>query len=164
MSLLPSDWSYSKICQEFEGSTKWQIKTAKQIQNDNYVDASLRTTKKVGPKFLDQSIEEKIVQFYESEENSKQLPGKRDSKSVIQKDGKRQHVQKKLVLMNISELYENFKEKYPDVKIGFSKFASLRPQHCVLAGSSGTHTVCVCTIHENVKLMLEGELKNFFDF
>ena len=31
-------------------------------------------------------------------------------------------------------------------KIGFSKFAELYPQHCVLAGASGTHAVCVCTI------------------
>ena len=26
---------------------------------------------------------------------------------------------------------------------------------CVLAGSSDTHAVCVCTIHQNVKLLLE---------
>ena len=46
-----------------------------------------------------------------------------------------------------------FKEKFPNHKIGFSKFAELRPKHCVLAGASGTHSVCVCTIHQNVKLM-----------
>ena len=38
--------------------------------------------------------------------------------------------------------------------MGFSKFAELRPKHCTLAGASGTHTVCVCTIHQNVKLMI----------
>ena len=27
---------------------------------------------------------------------------------------------------------------------------------CVLAGASGTHCVCVCTIHQNVKLMLNA--------
>lgn len=41
--------------------------------------------------------------------------------------------------------------------IGFSKFAELRPKYCILAGASGTHSVCVCTIHQNVKLMLLGE-------
>ena len=40
--------------------------------------------------------------------------------------------------------------------MGFSKFAELRPKHCVLAGASGTHSVCVCTIHQNVKLMING--------
>ena len=42
------------------------------------------------------------------------------------------------------------------MKIGFSKFAELRPKECVIAGSSGTHSVCVCTTHQNVKLMMVG--------
>ena len=59
------------------------------------------------------------------------------------------------------------------MKIGFSKFAELRPRYCVLAGASGTHSVCVCTIHQNVKLMILGaklpelsssEFKTYHDF
>ena len=42
------------------------------------------------------------------------------------------------------------------IKVGFSKFADFHPKHCVLAGASGTHSVCVCTIHQNVKLMMLG--------
>ena len=53
-------------------------------------------------------------------------------------------------------LYALFKEKYPTHYIGFSKFCQLRPKNCILAGGSGTHTVCVCTIHQNVKLMMNG--------
>ena len=53
----------------------------------------------------------------------------------------------------LKELYQHFKTKQ---HIGFSKFAELRPKHCVLAGASGTHSVCVCTIHQNVKLMFRG--------
>ena len=52
------------------------------------------------------------------------------------------------------ELYQLFKDKFPTHTIGFSKFAELRPKHCVLAGVSGTHAVCVCTIHQNVKLTM----------
>lgn len=65
---------------------------------------------------------------------------------------------KKQLIFNLRELYSNFVESNPDLRIGFAKFAELRPQHCVLAGAAGTHTVCVCTIHQNLKLMLEGEL------
>ena len=36
----------------------------------------------------------------------------------------------------------------------------LRPKHCILAGASGTHSVCVCTIHQNVKLMVLGARLN----
>lgn len=47
-------------------------------------------------------------------------------------------------------------KKKPECKIGFSTFAKLRPKECVLAGAAGTHTVCVCLKHENVKLMFAG--------
>ena len=81
------------------------------------------------------------------------MPGKKDFVSVKQ-EGKRVQVQKRLMLSNLREVYREFKEKFPDRKIGFSKFAELRPKHCILAGASGTHSVCVCTIHQNVKLMM----------
>jgi hypothetical protein len=42
------------------------------------------------------------------------------------------------------------------MKVGFSKFAILHPKNCILAEASGTHYVCICTTHQNVKLMLEG--------
>jgi len=61
-----------------------------------------------------------------------------------------------LILSNLKEVYQQFKKNYPIEKIGFSKFAELCPRHCVLARSSGTHAVCLCTIHQNVKLMMIG--------
>ena len=54
----------------------------------------------------------------------------------------------------LKELYAAFKQKYPDLKVGFSKFCSVKPKRCVLVGCSGTHSVCVSTIHQNVVLML----------
>ncbi|SMN01563.1 hypothetical protein SPONN_2634 [uncultured Candidatus Thioglobus sp.] len=83
------------------------------------------------------------------------MPGKKDFVSVKQ-GAQRVHIQKRLVLSNLKETYQLFKDKYPDEKIGFSTFAQLRPSQCVLAGASGTHSVCVCTIHQNVKLMMLG--------
>ena len=38
-------------------------------------------------------------------------------------------------LCNLQELYTAFKEKHPNVNIGFSKFCHLRPKWCVLDGS-----------------------------
>lgn len=54
------------------------------------------------------------------------------------KDGKRQHVQKGLILRDLSKMYEKIKMQYPDIIIEFSKFAQVRPPRCVLAGASGT--------------------------
>ena len=96
-----------------------------------------------------------VCTFYESEDVSRMMPGKKDYVSVRTSDG-RVHVQKKLILCNLRELYQLFKDNHPNEKIGFSTFASLRPKHCVLAGGSGTHSVCVCTFHQNVKLMMHG--------
>ncbi|KAG1648956.1 Cytochrome P450 9e2 [Nymphon striatum] len=49
-----------------------------------------------------------------------------------------------------------YKERNPNTKIGFSKFCSLRPNWCIVAGSSGTHSVCVCTYHQNTILLLSA--------
>ena len=64
--------------------------------------------------------------------------------SVVKADGKREHHQKWLVLCNLKEVYKQFKT---ETKVGFSNFCELRPRECLLAGASGTHSVCVCTIH-----------------
>ena len=104
--------------------------------------------------FLKKTVE-LVSSFYESDETSRMMPGKKDFVSVKRTEG-RVHVQKRLVLCNLRELHQMFKDHYPYEAIGFSKFADLRPKHCVLAGASGTHSVCVCTIHQNMKLMMLG--------
>ena len=61
--------------------------------------------------------------------------------------------------------------KGPEMKIGFSTFAQLRPRQCIVAGAAGTHLVCVCMLHQNIKLMMtggesltDGELKHYQHF
>ena len=67
------------------------------------------------------------------------MPGKKDCVSVMV-HGPRQ---KYLNLSNLKEVYQKFKNAFPETDIGFSKFASIRPKECVLAGASETHSVCV---------------------
>ena len=59
-------------------------------------------------------------------------------------------------LCKLQELYIAFKEKHPNVNIGFSKFCALRSKWCVLAGSKMTHSVCVCSGHQNVVLLVDA--------
>ena len=97
-----------------------------------------------------------VKQMYEDDEYSRQLPGTRDCVSVVH--GK-QWAQKRLMLVTVKQLYAAFKSKYAseeNVKIGISKFHALRPKWCISAGKSGTHAVCCCTIHENVKLLCDA--------
>ena len=60
------------------------------------------------------------------------------------------------LLRTLKELFCEFKKQFPDKKIGFSKFCALRPKQCILAGSPGAHSICVCSIPENEKLMLSA--------
>ena len=101
---------------------------------------------------LQQDTVDSVIAFYNNDEFTRQLPGKRDCVSI----GKKQYMSKRLILCDLKELYAAFKEKTPGMKISFSKFASLRPKWCISVGPKGTHSVCVCSIHQNVKLMLSA--------
>ena len=71
-------------------------------------------------------------------------------------NGVKQQCQKRLVLGNVKEIFQKFKDEEENPCVGFSSFCSLRPKHCVLAGSSGTHSVCVCTHHQHPMLQLNA--------
>lgn len=64
-------------------------------------------------------------------------------------------MQKRLILRNLRELYQVFKEEHPVVQIDFSKFCSLRRKWCVIARASGIYSVCVCSIYLKVKLLVD---------
>ena len=83
------------------------------------------------------------------------MPGKKDCVTILQ-NGEQMKIQKRLVLGNLRELYQQFKPSNPERKVGFSKFAMLCPKECVLARSNGTISVCICTTHNNVKLIMTG--------
>ena len=66
------------------------------------------------------------------------------------------HRQKRLLLCNLNELFVKFKTEHPQIKICRSSFVALRPKWCVNVSTSGSHSVCVCIYHQNVKLMLDA--------
>lgn len=151
LTVLPKSWTCKKIEDEF-GVSNRMARKVKALVKENGI---LATPNSKPGKVLSNSVTQQIIQFYNSDDVSRLMPGKKDFVSVKTNDSGRIHVQKRLVLGNLKELYDLFKNKFPNEKIGFSKFAELRPKHCVLAGGSGTHSVCVCTIHQNTKLMMQ---------
>ena len=148
LTVLPKSWTKKRIQAEF-GVSDYMARKSKQL-----VRILSTPDPKPGP-CLPTNTVQLDTDFYESDEISRIMPGRKDFVSG-RKDGKRVHIQKRLVLSNLKEVFRAFKDINPDLKIGFSKFAELRPPQCVLAGASGTHSVCVCTIHQNVKLMFSG--------
>ena len=148
LTLAPASWSRNKIAETFQVS-EYMVRKARTLAKEEGI-CSLPDPG-AGKKLPSKTI--KCVQdFYEDDEFSRIMPGAKDFVSI----GKNEHVQKRLILCNLKELYTAFKENHSDLKIGFSKFCCLRPKWCVLAGSTGTHSVCVCTIHQNVQLLLNA--------
>lgn len=145
---LFADWSYSQIQRNFSGATRHMISVAKNVVKEKGFLAS--PNPKPG-KHLTDEIVNKVIEFYGSQEISRVMPGKKDCVKIGNET-----VQKRLVLCNLKEVHVLFKEKHPEAKIQFSKFAELRPKYCILPGATGTHSVCVCSIHQNVKLMIDG--------
>ena len=79
---------------------------------------------------------------------------------TVKVNDKKDKLQKRLLLLNIRELYHEFKKLNPNVKIGFSKICELQPMQIVNVNSSGMHNVCVSEHHQNVKL-LKMSLPNY---
>lgn len=153
LTIAPKSWSIRKTTQEF-GASRRMAQKARNIREEKGVLAS--PNPKVGSSVIDDTTRYLVIGFYEDDDNSRLLPGTKDYVSVRTANGTKEHVQKRLVLCNLKELFCKFKKTYPDCNIDFSKFAQLHPKHCVLSGSSGTHCVCVYTYHENIKLMVEA--------
>lgn len=151
LTILPMEWTLNKITSEF-GATNYMAREVKQLVKEKGI---MSTPDPKPGKVLSHTTADLVKAFYNDDEVSRPMPGKKDFVSVKSTEG-RVHIQKRLILSNLRELFSLFKEKHSGQQIGFSKFAELRPKNCVLAGASGTHSVCVCTIHQNVKLMVEG--------
>jgi hypothetical protein len=152
LTILPKSWSIRKMASEFN-TTRHTASIAKKIVEEKGV---LSNPNPKGGKIITQETVNVIKAFYLSEDISRTMPGKKDYCSIIDNERGRIHLQKHLLLCNLKEAYHIFKERNPLVKVGFSKFADLHPKQCVIAGATGTHSVCVCTIHQNAKLMFVG--------
>ena len=74
---------------------------------------------------------------------------------TIWTDSKKQKLRKFYLCMYIKEVYRMFQSAYPDIQIGFSKFASLRPQNVLLLKDQ-PEDQCKCKMHENFTLKLKA--------
>ena len=78
-------------------------------------------------------------------------PGQKENKSV-RVDGHKVQMQKRLLLLNLRELHQEYDKIYPK-EISFSKFCELRPKWCMNVNSKGMPSICLCEHHQNAKLL-----------
>lgn len=149
LTLAPESWSITKTATEF-GVTEYIVRRSRELKNEQGILPDIVHAK--GKPISQQTVKD-VTAFYNEDDISRMMPGSKDYKSV-KEGGIKLHKQRRLLLMNLNEAYTLFKTRHPGNKIGISKFCALRPKECVTVGARGTHSVCVCTIHQNVKLML----------
>ncbi|KAH9373085.1 hypothetical protein HPB48_018498 [Haemaphysalis longicornis] len=142
LTLAPHSWSGEKIL-TFFGASEREVREAVKVKADESI---LGTRPKRQGRVMSEATKSSIIQFFEDDSISYCRPGRKD---VL--NGR----QKRLLLINLKEMHHEWKRTY-NLKCGFSTFASLRPAHCVLAGPSGTHTVCVCMENQNFRLILRA--------
>lgn len=152
LTTLPKSWSIYRILKEF-GVSQYMAERAKKLQLEKGI-MSIPDKKSYRNSSGDETLA-LIQKFFTSDDISRACPGKRDY-VITTSRAEKVYLQRRLIMCNLKEAYALFKEEYPTLKIGFSFFASHRPKECILAGSSGTHTVCVCIYHQNVKLMVKA--------
>lgn len=151
LTIAPECWSIYQLVEEFQISFRI-AKKAKDLKKSGRVLATPPFKK---GKNLAKDTVSKVIKFYESDVNSRIMPHKKETVTV-QIYGYKEKKQKLLLLSDIKVLHMQFKEKYPSFPIDLAKFAELRPKWCITAGTSGTHSVCVCVIHQNVKIMIDA--------
>ena len=151
LTIAPQHWSREQIVNYFgrDNITNYMVRKARELVKDKGIFSEPPPRK---GKTFSQDIAEKIVQFFCDDRYSRMLPWQKDTVSV----SKNVYQQKRLLLCTVRELHVEFKKQNPQDKVSISKFTTLRPKWCVSAGSSQTHSVCVCTIHQNVKLLLDS--------
>jgi len=133
-------------------TTRYMVKKSRKIKKKHGILPEVPAMSK--GKVISEPEKRRVARFYESDEVSRMCPGKKECLNVRDAGGQVIAMQKRLVLGNLREIFALYQKDLSNPNIGFSAFANLRPRYCVLAGSGGTHCVCVCTYHQNPKLQL----------
>lgn len=154
LSVLPKEWTIGQMRGVFSDSvSQYMIQQTKRLVEQQGILCD--TMRKIPSTSINEETRKKVEEFYYSDGISRPCPGMRDYVK-FKENGEKSGAQCRLILLNLKEAYELFKKDNIQDKIGFSKFASLRPPECVLAGSTyGVHVTCVCVYHQNVKLIFD---------
>ncbi|KAJ8666802.1 hypothetical protein QAD02_008464 [Eretmocerus hayati] len=159
LTVLPRTWNACRI-QQVMGVSQATAKRAKELMENQGI---LCLVPSKSGRVLDPRVLQMIEDFYLSDDMSRIQPRKNDYVSVSI-NGNKVERQKRLLFCNLKECYQSFKDENPEIPVGFSRFAEARPAKVISAGATGTHTVCVCKIHQNFKLLLHAlDLKSIDD-
>jgi hypothetical protein len=147
LTLAPRSWTIPNTA-DFFSVSECLVRRARILKNEKGVMA-IPNKNKGRP--LSEDELQIVSSFYKSDEYSRMQLGMKDTVSVRQPGiTKKVKFQKRLLLLNIDELYSQYKEYCVNTlsmkACGRTKFFMLRPEHVVEVESGGNHNVCVCEI------------------
>lgn len=148
LTLVPSSWSREKVGQFFKVGD-FIVRSARALKEDFGILAGPKPNK--SGQTLPEQHKEIITQIFLDEEISRWCPGVKVYKSTrINLNGEKVRISRRLLLFNLKEAHYVFQQQHPEIKVGLSKFCSLRPEWVRTVNSSGAHNVCVCIHHQNL--------------
>ncbi|CAF1513785.1 unnamed protein product [Adineta steineri] len=104
---------------------------------------------------LSSTTKNAIIHYYEHDDISYQMAGKRDTVVVKEVGGGKKTYQKRVLLYSLREVHQMFLQDNPGLDVSRSMFAQLRPKYVVVK-SMMAHRVCLCIYHQNVILLIES--------
>ena len=105
-----------------------------------------------------EEVKQNVKGFYTDPSVSREVPCKRECIKVID-NGEKKTVAKHLMVMTMKDAFIEFKERNPDVKIGFTSFRKLKPPEVKRITETNKRS-CLCRTCCNAALKSEA-LQNF---
>ena len=149
LTLVSESWTITEIVTKFPCVTRYMVRQSRKLLKEKGLLAM--PDSKRGKNLSEETVV-LVKQFYCDDEFTRLIPDKTNFISI----GKNKHGWKRLILCNLKEHFAQLKSQHPNVNIGFSKFCSLQPTWGTIVSPSGSHSVCVCTIHQNTTLLVNA--------
>lgn len=105
VKLLPKSWSFEEIKLRCDGVTDHIIKSAKE---GGSLSMGIIL---IGRPSKGEEVKAKVIDFYLDDETSRPFPGRKDCISVKMPNGKRENLQKRLLLAPIQTLFNKYVQK-----------------------------------------------------
>ena len=100
------------------------------------------------PRIPDKEKAEKAAAFLVRDNNSSEMPGKKDQKRVGN-----DYVAKRTFCETMENLHKRYNKEYPFPPVSLSVFKRARPEHVLLLQDT-KHNMCLCERHENFRLLM----------
>ena len=157
--LTAQEGSANKIRRTHRKQLSWRtLQHAANTNVDNIV-IHYKTVRTKPPKTPTETAK-KVIEFYNLDTTSRQLPYKNMTRKVKDSAGIYQRVPVRVMEITLKKAFMKFKEKHPDVKLCQRSFEILRPKNVRLRRYA-QRLQCCCTYHTNMDYIRKAVNKLF---